>query len=136
MRVLPVDLHQLLGGLGQRAHRRHAPVDPGPRTAFGRHGARDDHLPLAFGLVHHEACLDQCLRGAGPDDARTGPPAEHELERLDDQRLAGARLAGQDRHALPEGERKVLDDAEIAHPQLGQHATTAPTARDRPAAET
>ena len=51
------------------------------------------------GAVDHEARLDQGLGGPGPDDGRVGPAAQHQLERLDHQRLAGAGLAGQDRHA-------------------------------------
>ena len=81
-------------------------------------------LALAFGRLDHEARLDQRLGGPGPDDGRVGPAPQHELERLDHQRLARAGLAGQHRHAGAERQRQVLDDAEVAHPELGQHVTT------------
>ena len=121
MGVLAVDLDQLGGRLGQGAHRGHAPVDPRPRAAVRRHGAGDDDLAFTLGRTDHEARLDQGLGGPRPDDGRIGPAPQHQLERLDHQRLARAGLAGQDRHARAEGQRQVLDDAEVAHPQLGQH---------------
>ena len=114
--------------LAQGAHRGHAPVDPGPRAALGRDGAGQDDLasasaaspPTASG-VGHETRLDQGLRRAGPHHPHVGPAPEDELERLDHQRLAGARLAGQRRHARAERECEVLDHAEIPDAQLAQH---------------
>ena len=121
--VLPVDLDQVRRRLAQRAHRRHAAVDPGAGAPLGGDRAGQDDLARSSPSPSpsDEARLDQGLGGARPHHAGTGPAAQHELERLDHQRLAGAGLAGQRRHARAEGQREVLDHPEVADVQVGQH---------------
>ena len=121
MLVLAVDLDQLRRRLAERAQRRHATVDPGPGPPLGGHRAGEDHLALGVALPHDEARLDQRLGRAGPHQARIGPSAQDQLQRLDDQRLAGSRLPGEHGHAGTELERQVLDHAEVADVQVGQH---------------
>ena len=50
------------------------------------------------------------------------PAPQHQGQGLDDQGLAGPGLPGQGGHARSEADGEVLDDPEVAHPQLGQHA--------------
>ena len=128
--VLPVDLDQQGRRFAQRPQGRHAAVDPGPRPALGRHRAGEDHLALGVALADDEARLDERLGSAGPHHGRVGPSPQHQLERLDDQRLAGAGLSGERGHAGAEFERQVLDHAQVAHPQVGQHGGL--TRRDGP----
>ena len=127
--VLAVDLDQLRRRLAERAEGRHAAVDPGPGAALGGDRAGQDHLAGGVALPHHEAGLDQGLGRAGAHHAGVGPTAQHQLQRLDDQRLAGARLSGERRHAGPELQRQVLDHAEVAHVQVGQHDRLTRSAR-------
>ena len=119
--VLPVDLDQLGRHLAQSGERRHAAVHPGPGPALGGDRAGEDHLAGGVALPHHETRLDQGLGGTGAHHARVGPPAQDQLQGLDHQGLAGARLAGEGGHAGLEDQRQVLDHAEVAHVQIGQH---------------
>ena len=131
MLVLPVDLDQLRRGLAEGAERRHATVDPGPGPPLGGNGAGEDHLVLGVALPHDEARLDQGLRRAAAHHARVGPPAEDQLQRLDDQRLARPGLPRERGHAGTELEREVLDDPEVADVQVGQHGPlTGPDGRE------
>ncbi len=119
--VLAVDLHQLGRRLAQRTERGHAAVDPGPGPALGGDGAGEDDLAGLVAVAQDEPGLDQRLDGAGAHHAGVGPPAQHQLQRLDHQGLAGAGLPRQGGHAGPEDQCEVLDDAEVAHVQVGQH---------------
>ena len=122
--VLPVDLDQLRRRLGQCTDRRHPSVDPRLGAPLRRHGAGQDDFALVSPSVsspsgpllgHHEARLHQRLDGTRPHHAGVGPPAEHELQRLHHERLAGTGLPGQRRHAGTERQRQVLDHAEVSH---------------------
>ena len=130
MLVLAVDLDQCRGRLAEGAQRRHATVDPGPGPPLGGNRTGEDHLALGVALPHDETRLDQGLRRAGPHQARIGPSAEDQLQRLDDQRLARPRLPRERGHAGTELEREVFDHAEVADVQVGQHRRlTGPGAR-------
>ncbi len=59
--------------------------------------------------------------GAAPDSAAVRALAKEQLERLDKDRLACARLAGQDRHAWTKLHPGVLDECEIAGAELSEH---------------
>ena len=121
--VLPVDLDQLRRRLAQRTQRGHAAVDPRPGPPLRGDRTGEDHLALGVALSHDEARLDERLRRASPHHARVGPPAEDQLQGLDDQRLARPGLARQGGHAGTELEGEVLDHTEVAHVQVGQHGT-------------
>ena len=73
--------------LGERADGRRPPVDVGPRAAVGGHHAGQHELVVA----DDEAAVDAGLVGAGAHDRGVGAPADEQLERLDEHRLAGAR---------------------------------------------
>ena len=119
--VLPVDLDELRRRLAERAQGRHAPVDPGPGTALGGDRAGQDHLAGGVALTEHEAGLDEGLGRPGAHHAGVGPTAQDQLQRLDNQRLAGARLSGEGRHAGAEDQGQILDHPEVPYVQVGQH---------------
>ena len=64
---------------------------------------------------------DRGLRGTLADQRAVGAAAEREADRIEQDRLAGAGLAGQ--HAEPAGELEVepLDQDEVADREAGQH---------------
>ena len=68
---------------------------------------------------------DGGLLGAGPHQARIGAPAERQTERVQQDRFAGAGLAGQDAQPRPEGERQPVDQDNIADGKTKQHAKAA-----------
>src|SRR5262249_22577970 len=74
-----------------------------------------------LGAAGHEPPLDDRLVGAGTDQHGIAPPAHQQLDGLDDQRLARARLPGEGGHPLSQHEGEVGDHAEVAYPQLDQH---------------
>ena len=104
MLVLAVDLDQLGRDLAQHAERGHAPADPGARAALGGDRAGEDHLAGRVPLAHLEAGLDERLGRTGADHAGIAAGPEEELERLDDEGLAGARLA-RERPSCPDRRR-------------------------------
>ncbi|HEX6350785.1 MAG TPA: hypothetical protein VF160_15520 [Candidatus Dormibacteraeota bacterium] len=55
-----------------------------------------------------------------PDLVGAGAGAQREAERVDDQRLAAARLAGQQVEAGPEADARALDQRQVADMELGQ----------------
>ena len=65
---------------------------------------------------------DRGLLGAGPHQAGIGAPAERQPERVQQDRLAGAGLAGQHAQPRPEGEAEPVDQDDIADGQAEQHA--------------
>ena len=95
-------------GLQVGGRRRPAP-DEGARPARAPDPAPEDDLVGALGQPladlrqrrrleqprrEREHPLDPRLVGAGADDLRTGPPAEQQVERVREHRLAGPGLAG------------------------------------------
>ena len=69
-------------------------------ATVGRDDARDDDLLAGQRIL--EAAFDPRLVRARPRPARVGPRPGEQLERLDDERLARAGLAGDDGQARPE----------------------------------
>ena len=61
------------------------------------------------------------LLGAGAHQAALGAHAERQPERVEQDRFAGAGLAGQDAQARPEGEIKPVDQHDIANGKAEQH---------------
>jgi len=111
-------------GGGLRGSRRLA---VGERTApsLGLHDATHDELAIerhAHGLelrgdpravLHFEHGGDLGLARARTHGVRTRPTAEDERERVDDHRLSGAGLAGQDVEARPQLERLPPDQDDV-----------------------
>jgi hypothetical protein len=65
--------------------------------------------------------LDDRLLGARPHEVRVRPAAERDVERLEEDRLAGAGLAREDVQAGLEHELELLDDREVADRERAQH---------------
>src|SRR5436853_1910692 len=63
------------------------------------------------------------LLAAGANHLRRSARAAQELERVDEQRLARAGLAGEDIQPRARLDRKLLHDREVAHFEVGDHAT-------------
>ena len=93
--VLAVQVDEPGGGLGERADGARPTVDVGPGTTV----RRDDTRQHELGVATDEAPVDARLGRTGTHDRGVGPPAQEQLQRLDEHRLAGARLAGDRRHA-------------------------------------
>ena len=53
---------------------------------------------------------------------RAGPAAGEQLQRIDDDRLAGAGLSGEDGESGVQLELHGIDDGEVAYLQVRQHA--------------
>ena len=127
--VLAVDVNELFPGFGQGSDRDHPTVDPGPRASTGRDraGQYDLYVPLSSRSLqalfarlvthavhtvqagYHEPGLHHGFFGPGPHQAGRGPPTQHQLEGLDQQRLTGAGLTGERGHPWPEPQGEVLD---------------------------
>jgi hypothetical protein len=79
---------------------------------------------LDIGLIAEiEQRLDLGLLGAGADDLRLGLAAQDELERLDQDRFAGAGLTGHHVHAGAELDLELVDNREVTHAKAGQHGS-------------
>jgi len=116
---------------------RRTALDEGAGPTAGANAASNDDLlrsirqPLRelaqLGVVEHprrnrERALDVCLRGARPDDLRPRPPAQQEVQRVGEDRLPRARLAGDRIEARLEAELGPLDQQQVLDSQLVQHA--------------
>ena len=134
MRVLAVEVHETGAHLGELADGCEPPVDVGTAAPVQRHYARQDDLAAGAGV--HESTLDARLGRAVADERRVGATSDEELDRLDEQGLAGAGLA-RDRHqSRPEPELCSLDQQQVLHSELGEHAfrSTSEGRRSGPAA--
>ena len=70
--------------------------------------------PGACRLGQVELGADLAARLAFAHPQRIAAPAQHQLQRVDQDRLAGARLAGQGREAATQRQIERRDDDEIA----------------------
>ena len=122
---------------------RGALVDPGAieHTALMTvEGERDDICGVGQTAAAHALCrnlapdhdwtpvqvevrLDRGLRLSRADEVGGGPPAEQDVHRVRDNRLARARLAGQ--RGEPRGEIHVhgLDDRQVPNADRAQHVS-------------
>ena len=71
-------------------------------------------LELARPIHHIEGCRDVGPLGTVPDDFGAGAAAGKKLQGVNDDRFAGAGLAGQHRKARPPFEFDGVDDGEVA----------------------
>jgi hypothetical protein len=99
--VLAVELDQRLGEAAQHLARGAAVVDPGGLAAVGRVHPAQDQLVLAAAIPasasssapgmageSSEHRLDLALRGARAHQFRPAAPAQHETQRIEQDRLA------------------------------------------------
>ena len=130
MGVLPVEVDDPDGRLGEGGDGRGPPVDVGPGPPVDRDHAGEHELVVA----DDEATVDAGLGRAGPDDRGVGPAADEQLQGLDEHRLAGAGLPRDGGQPRPEAQVEPLDHAEVLDVQLGQHEprSTGPRAGTSP----
>jgi hypothetical protein len=133
MRVLAVQRNEPLAERCELRERRGAAVDPGAAAAAGVQHAPQQQRVLATEVVlgqpgaHARRIVDVELGGelralgTRPQLAQLEAVAEQEAERVEQDRLAGARLAGEHREAALELEVERLDDDEVADRQQAQH---------------
>src|SRR6185369_11734151 len=79
--------------------------------------------PLAqlAGKAAVEQSLDRGLIGVAADEIGGAARSAQQAQSLQDNALAGTGLAGEDVEAGVERQRQVVDDGEVADPQLTQH---------------
>ncbi len=118
MIVLTVQIDEPGAELRELADGREAAVHVGPRAPVSRDHARQDGF---VACVAAKASLDPGFRRALADERRIRAPTEEEVERLDEQRLARARLPRDGGEAVAEEHGGVVDDAEVADVELLQH---------------
>ncbi len=92
MRVLAVQIDEPASVLGQFAHGCEATVDVTAQPAVGRYDTREHDLVVAV----VEPALDPRFGRAVAHQLRIGAAARQQVERVDDQGLARAGLAGDD----------------------------------------
>ena len=139
VRVLAGDLDQPLAERLQLRERRGRAVDPRAASALRIEHAAQEDLAVAFGepllgqprahrrrVVDVERGRELGALGAGADLARLEADAEQEAERVEQDRLARAGLAGERREAGLELELEGAHDDEIADRQQPQHLQSAP----------
>ncbi len=141
--VLPVDVEHRADDLAQQLHRNLLAVEPGARAAVAVEDAPHDELVARL--------VDGLLLQAVAQAARRGPQVERrhhlrafgiaanqvgaaaaaggERQRIDDDRLAGARLAREHREAGREIDVERVDDGEIADAEVREHQRSCPAAR-------
>ena len=120
VRVLAVQVDERAPGLGELRHRRQAAVDVGAAAAVARHDTRRARVSSPVS-GSHEAALDPRLGRAVAHEAGVGAAADEQLERLDEQGLARAGLAGDRGEPAPSDQVEVGDDPEVHDVQLDQH---------------
>ena len=146
MGVLAVQVDQARADIGQRAGCRHPAVEVRTRPTVRRHDPSEHDLrhvlprrrasrrPLrrcVLRLRHREAPLHNGLPRSSTDAHPLSAPAHKELDRVDDEGLAGAGLARYGRHAGAEDEREILYHPQFPHPELAQHGTARSPASGR-----
>ena len=77
-----------------------------------------------------KAAVTDALVGAGAHEAAVAARAQREAQRVEQDRFAGARLAGQDGEALIEREVEPLDEHDVADGQSREHGQR--YSRERP----
>ena len=117
--VLAVEVDEVPTRLLEGGEGRHLAVDLGTGATGTRDRAREDHL--VFPLGGGESALDGRLVRTTAHHRGVDAPADEELERLDDERLARAGLPGDCRHAGAEDDVHVLNDPQLADAQFAEH---------------
>jgi hypothetical protein len=97
--VLTVQVDESRTELGEIADRSKPTVDISPRPPITRHDTTEQTL---HAVDVDESSFDSQLVCAGPNHRRIRTLANEQIDRLDDHRLAGTRLASEHRQALAE----------------------------------
>jgi hypothetical protein len=133
MLVLSMDVHQLLSEPLEQGNGHGRIVDERAVAAGARELPSDHHLSVLSrepGLAEHrrraailrsvEHRLHRGRLGIGPDDVGLGARTTQEQERVDEDRLAGAGLAGENVQAGRKDDGDVFDNREVPDPQLAE----------------
>src|SRR5262249_59404960 len=115
------------GGIGQRAAGKGQPARQGD-VVVGE--AAEDLLDFGadLGAGQLEETSDAQLFRAGAQQLGGAAVAEEEAERFEQERLAGARLAGPGAEARLQLDADVFDQREVLDDQLAEHDTVDATA--------
>ena len=128
--MLAVDVDQLPAEFAQGLRGRGDVVDVGAGTAVLADGAADKQFGLAFDIqrrqplaerrvpLDHEDRGDVGLVGAAPDQPGVGARAQDQAQRVQQDRLAGPGLPGQDRHAGVKIQAQPVNHGEIIDNKL------------------
>ena len=139
---LPVDLDQRRAQRAEKPHRTGLVVDECAAAPVRPDDTAQDELALgiepllgrdrAGGMVRRdvEDGRDAGALRARAHHRRVGARAEGEAERVEQDRLAGARLAGQRHDARLEGKVELVDQHDVTDREAGEHGR-----RARPLAE-
>ena len=125
--VLAVDVDQQPAQLAELAGSRRAAVQPRGAAAADLPAENELGLRLEAHLLQQregggdvgdlEHALDQRPFGAVADLVGAGPGAEREGQGVDDQRLAAARLAGQQVETGAEADLRARDQRQVTNPE-------------------
>ncbi len=139
--VLAVDVDQVLGDLAQLRHGGTAAVDPGPALALRvDRAAQQQGAVIVAGIGAEAGFVEPGLQAGrtvefgadlGPScalahHAGIAAAAQRELQRVDQDRLAGAGFAGQGGKPAVELDLEFVDDHEIAQGEAAQHLQLTP----------
>ena len=116
--MLSVEVHEGAEAFLERGGRDELVVEERAAAALGRNLAPDDDL-TAVGRL--EDRLDRGRGLAGADEVGRRAAADEQTNRLDDDRLAGARLAREDVEAGLELDLERLDDGQMPNAQKPDH---------------
>ena len=131
--VLAVDLHDLLRDGAHRLQADRLIVDEGAGAPVGELQAAQDEIAVDRDVLRRRRTARRmigreiedgghlALRLAGAHQRSVAAAAERERERVEQNRLAGAGLAGEHRQPRPEGEVEVVDEDDVADRELDEH---------------
>ena len=134
-------------GDGAQHRQRHGPrVDAGAAPAVGRQRAGEEQLAVLRldavfrqrgerRLADVEHALDKRPLLAGADEVAVAARAAEQQQRVEDDALARAGLAGKDVEAVPERQVQPLDDGDIFYVQKFQHTAPKPPSVNRASPE-
>ena len=145
MLVLPEEREQPPAKLAQVRGGGRAALDVGAGPPFGTHPASEHHLAVTLReplpqirelgrfqqpLRKVEDALDVCLGSAGTDNAGARLAAQQQVERVGEDGLPGARLAGDRIQARPRPHFGTVDQQQVLYPKLKEHLSGVPAGSD------
>src|SRR5712692_6010188 len=95
-------------------------------AAFGRLHFRLPPTVCRLAVSHLEHRLDRGPVGAGTEPLRTRASAEHGIDRVNQDGLAGAGLTGEDIETRSELQLDLLEEGKVADAKLRQHGGQVP----------
>ena len=119
MLVLTVQVHEAAEQLRYHPNGGHLAVYRAARAALGADASPNEYVTT----VDHESTFDDGFVRSLTHHRRVSTLAKQQLQRFDQHRLSRAGLAGQHGQARSELEPDVLDQRQVAHMKLREHAT-------------